>query len=118
MTHEVHAVQQRGQRFAIADVATDEAVGNFPVAVKDDVAVLAYWLGPAHRGRGLATEALMLTAEWVIDEGLASAAELEIHPHNVPSRRVAERAGFIEVGKRSSDRSSKRCLACTSIVPM
>lgn len=92
----------RSVLFAMADPHTDEPMGNLPVRLADGIATLAYWLASEARGRGVTAEALSLVTTWLFETGLASVAELEIHPDNVASRRAAERAGFIEVGLRHS----------------
>lgn len=89
--------------FAIADAKTDELVGNLAVRLDGAVATLGYWVAAAGRGRGAATEALRLATAWLFAEGLAATAELEIHPANTASRRVAEKSGFSEAGTRDSD---------------
>lgn len=88
--------------FAMADPSTDEPLGNLPVALRKGTAVLAYWVAPAARGRDIASEALRLVTEWLFDVGISTSAELEIHPGNAASRRVAEKAGFCECGFRKS----------------
>ena len=44
-------------------------------------------------GRGIATAALSLVSDWVLDE-LADEIVLYTHPENVGSQKVADRAGF------------------------
>lgn len=58
---------------------------------------LTYWVDPSRWGRGIATEAVRLL---IADERRplhARAAE-----HNLGSRRVLERNGFVEVGQETS----------------
>lgn len=70
-------------------------------AVRDRTrATLSYWLAPAGRGLGLATAALRLATEWVLDEWGVVQAELEIDLANQASVRVAEAAGYRRVGRR------------------
>lgn len=54
-------------------------------------------------GRDIAG-ALKLATECLLDIGISAAAELAIHPSNNASRRVAERAGFYDVERRTSNR--------------
>ncbi|MGH3071821.1 MAG: GNAT family N-acetyltransferase [Gaiellaceae bacterium] len=59
---------------------------------------LGYLLAPAARGRGVATEALMQLTEWAFAELGAIRIELLIATHNEPSKRVAERCGYVREG--------------------
>ena len=86
-----------GERhFAIADARNDLLLGVCGVHHVDRPARAAkcgYWVGPRHRGRGVARRALRLLVTWAIaDHGLTSLS-LEADVENVPSQRVAEAAG-------------------------
>jgi RimJ/RimL family protein N-acetyltransferase len=56
-------------------------------------AELAYWIRAAQRGRGHATRALSLTADWASRLGFHH-LWLEVEPGNQASQRVAIKAGF------------------------
>lgn len=58
------------------------------------VVELTYGVAPPWRGRGIATRAAALAGEWAITEGEFDRVELRIGEDHVPSRRVAEKAGF------------------------
>ncbi len=59
---------------------------------------VSYWVYPAFRRKGFAARALaLLYAAATHIEGLER-IEAHVAPDNLASRRVAERAGFIEVG--------------------
>ncbi len=58
-----------------------------------------YWLAPQARGRGIATRALCLIAEWSLAQGLLR-LELFTDPDNAASGAVARRAGFDFEGVR------------------
>jgi RimJ/RimL family protein N-acetyltransferase len=62
------------------------------------VAAVGYWLLPEARGRGYATRALRLLAEWGIRDLGLRRVELWAAPENEASLRVAERAGFHREG--------------------
>ena len=63
-----------------------------------DRAWLGYWVAPAARGRGVASRAVRLLADWGF-RGLGLARiELTCGPDNVASQRVAERCGFTREG--------------------
>jgi RimJ/RimL family protein N-acetyltransferase len=66
-----------------------------------EVAELAYWVPPEHRGQGLATRGVGLLTAWAHQVGLAR-VWLEIEPGNQASLRVAERAGY-RLERRLSD---------------
>jgi spectinomycin phosphotransferase len=59
---------------------------------------VGYWLLPTARGRGLATRAVRLLAPWAIDDLGLDRLRLLTEPENLPSQRVAERAGFMRQG--------------------
>jgi [ribosomal protein S5]-alanine N-acetyltransferase len=61
------------------------------------MAEIGYWIAAPFRGRGLATRALGLVAEWGHSLGLVR-LQLTILPGNDPSARVATKAGFVEEG--------------------
>jgi RimJ/RimL family protein N-acetyltransferase len=55
---------------------------------------VGYYLHRNAWGRGLATRALRLVAQWMFRERGADRIVLCTHPENVRSQAVAERAGF------------------------
>ena len=60
---------------------------------------IGYWVAPWARGRGVATRSVRLLHEWAAGElGLR---RIEILPDaaNAPSRRVAERCGYVATGE-------------------
>ena len=61
-------------------------------------AEIGYVVGPAVRGRGVATRALRLLTEWGFSELGLERIELWIDVTNPGSERVAERAGYIREG--------------------
>jgi RimJ/RimL family protein N-acetyltransferase len=62
--------------------------------VTPGVVELSYGIAPPYRGRGFATCAARLAADWALDEGGFSRVELRIPASHFASRRVAEKAGF------------------------
>jgi RimJ/RimL family protein N-acetyltransferase len=62
--------------------------------VAPGIVELSYGIVPPARGRGIATHAARLAAEWALDEGGFSTVELRIPESHVASCRVAEKAGF------------------------
>lgn len=59
---------------------------------------VGYWVAPAARGRGLASAATRLLAEWAIRARLIERVELRAAPGNAASLAVAARAGFRREG--------------------
>jgi RimJ/RimL family protein N-acetyltransferase len=58
-------------------------------------AEVGYWIGRAHWGRGLATEALRLASEWAFsDLGEVTRLHAPIFDWNLASQAVARKAGF------------------------
>lgn len=60
----------------------------------EDVVELAYGVAPPARGRGIATRAARIAADWALTDGTFAQVELRIGSGHTHSRRVAEKAGF------------------------
>ena len=84
------------QAFAITDAATGIVLGSIGVRWNEtrDVGELGYWLGADARGGGLTTRALVLVSRWALAQDGAARLQLRADVENVPSRRVAEKAGY------------------------
>jgi ribosomal-protein-alanine N-acetyltransferase len=83
--------------FAIIDEA--ECVGSIWLNLGlENRAGVGYWLLAHARGKGLATSALLLVARWAFDALGVRRIGLNAEPRNIPSIRVAERAGFTREG--------------------
>lgn len=59
---------------------------------------IGFWLGPAHRGRGLMVEAERLVLDWGFRTGLCAAVQWECVAGNLASARAARKAGFRYTG--------------------
>jgi RimJ/RimL family protein N-acetyltransferase len=55
---------------------------------------IGYLVAPAARGRGVARRTVELLTRWAFDELGLERLELRIDPENVPSTKVAARAGY------------------------
>lgn len=55
---------------------------------------VGYWLAPEARGQGHATRAVLLACHWAFDTLGLERIDLLAAVENLPSQRVAERAGF------------------------
>lgn len=85
-------------RFAIVDLE-DRLLGQVGFAVNHhhQSAEAFYWLSAEARGRGVASRALTLVADWVFEGGVERLVLL-VHPENESSHRVAQRCGFTREG--------------------
>lgn len=62
-------------------------------------AALGWWVAPGERGRGTASRAVRLLADWALDRlGLAEVVA-DVDPANAASTTVARRAGLVHLGK-------------------
>ena len=92
--------------FRIVDAATDQVVGGLNLRMCEfQTAEVSYFLRASARGRGLATRAVRLVTRWAFDELGIERIELRVHPENVASLRVAERAGFTREGIERASRA-------------
>ena len=91
----------RETHFAIAGAEDDALLGVIGLHHVDrptGSALCGYWVGPRHRGRGVATRALRLLVAWATGELGIEGLRLFAHVENVGSHRVAEQAGFRRTG--------------------
>ncbi|WP_239129143.1 GNAT family N-acetyltransferase [Sinosporangium siamense] len=82
---------------AIKDAATGEFAGDLQLAKVDPVlseAMVGYSLAPGHRGKGFATRAVNLLAEWAFSHTPLVRLIAGTLPGNLASQRVLARAGF------------------------
>ena len=93
-----------GTAFAIVELASGEPVGMCGLDgwSSTDEAQFGYWLVEAARGRGLATRAVRLMADWLLSLG-AGRVFLTIRSENSASAAVARRAGFVHEGTLGAD---------------
>jgi RimJ/RimL family protein N-acetyltransferase len=100
-----HSAKEAAEGRAINLLAVDEEdrlLGSFGLMELDrepGYGEIGYWVAAEARGRGVATRAVRMLADWAREElGLT---KLEVLPHkdNLPSRRVAEKAGFMDTGE-------------------
>lgn len=102
--HDLYAQGRRdGTRAAFAIVDEDDGgVLGIAVAPRIDrsarTAELGYVVAPEARGRGVATQALLLLTDWGFDELDALRLELLIGVDNDASKRVAAHCGYVHEG--------------------
>ena len=86
--------------FAVTVGSDHRCVGQAGVGLVAELrrAEAFYWLEPASRGRGLATEALDVVTRWAFAEHGVRRAHLVTHLDNLSSQRVAQRCGYQREG--------------------
>ena len=87
--------------FAITAADTGEVLGGVGfrwVDVTQSIGEVGYWLRREARGRGLTTRALQLVSTWALETLDCERLQLRADNLNVPSQRVAEKAGFHREG--------------------
>lgn len=62
-----------------------------------------YTIFPQHRRQGYAREACLVLMKWAYENHHVSEFVVSIAPDNVPSRRLAESLGFIQVGSHTDE---------------
>lgn len=83
--------------FAVVDAASGRVLGGIGLRWTEDVVEVGYWAREDARGRGVTTRALVLASTLAFEQG-AARVQLRADVENVPSRRVAEKAGFTAEG--------------------
>lgn len=93
----------QGWSLAVTD-PTGTAVGAASLLLRPQpgVAGLGYWILASARGRGYATAAARLLADWGLDTCGLARIEAWVEPDNGSSVRVLRRAGFEEEGRLRS----------------
>lgn len=91
-----------GGRDRLAIACCGEPVGAAKVVVDSTRAEISYWVAADHRGHGYASAALTLLTSLERERHPGLPIELEIHPENSASIRVAMKAGYVFIGLRRS----------------
>jgi RimJ/RimL family protein N-acetyltransferase len=100
-----HSAKEAAEGRAINLLAVDEEdrlLGSFGLMELDrepGYGEIGYWVAAEARGRGVATRAVRLLADWAREELRLTRIEVLPHKDNLPSRRVAEKAGFVATGE-------------------
>ena len=79
----------------------DECCGELDVCDVDwdhRRADISIWVSPAHRGRGMAADALRLAGRWLLETCGLERVQLVTEPDNAAMRRAAHQAGLHEEG--------------------
>lgn len=61
---------------------------------------IGYWIDQGSSNQGITTQAVAVITKYAFDELKLHRIEINLRPENVPSRRVAEKAGFQLEGER------------------
>jgi RimJ/RimL family protein N-acetyltransferase len=107
---------------AVADAAREASVlGSVALrGLGDGRADIGYWVAPAARGRGVATRAARLLAEYAFATLAVERLEVLVHPDNAASLGVARAAGFRREGllrARAVIRGRRHDMAAFSRLP-
>jgi RimJ/RimL family protein N-acetyltransferase len=87
--------------FAVLDAASGRVVGGVGfrwIPEEQGVGEVGYWIRRDTRGLGFTTRATVLLARWTFEELQCERLQLRADELNVPSQRVAEKAGFTREG--------------------
>ncbi len=82
-----------------AVVADDDVAGNVVCWKHDGELEVGYWIGKPFWGRGIATRALST----FLQEATERPLHAHVARHNVASRRVLAKCGFVETGGDTED---------------
>lgn len=74
------------------------SVGLLRVVQRHKRAMMGFWMAPEYRGKGMASEAVRLLAEWAFATLALERIEIFTEPQNLASQHVAEQAGFVREG--------------------
>jgi RimJ/RimL family protein N-acetyltransferase len=96
---------REGTRFSlgIRRCSDAEAVGSVELRPAGREADVSYMVAPELRGRGLASRALEALIAWGARELGLQRVNLACHIDNTASQRVAERCGFVLVGREGDE---------------
>ena len=98
--HMTMAAWEDGRRaeFLVADAATGARLGRVGLDLRPydpGPAEIGHWTDPRARGRGVATAAARAVCRWAFTALDLALIEWHCEVGNLPSRRVAEKAGFL-----------------------
>jgi RimJ/RimL family protein N-acetyltransferase len=100
-----------GCPFAVVSAADGSLLGGMGLRWNDrvnQVGEVGYWVRADARGHGVTTRALRLVSHWALAYVGCERLVLRADTGNVPSQRVAEKAGFVREGVERSSRFSVR----------
>ena len=111
-------------QFALVEPRDREKVRGgaslYGLSREQGTALVGYWLTPQARGRGVASAAVRLLAQWGFTTLALARIELTCAPDNDASARVAARCGFVREGVMRSHmafKSGRRDTVLFSLLP-
>lgn len=96
-TVELAWLESDERTFAITKLEDGAFLGVVTVRLHEGGTV-GYWLAAQARGKGVMTNTVKAVVQWARGEHGIKRLLLTTHPENHASQRVAERAGFVQVG--------------------
>jgi RimJ/RimL family protein N-acetyltransferase len=90
-----------GAFFAVVKRSDESLAGSIAIHVTNEDAStveVGYWTAAAARGQGVTTRALRLISRWALEDAGVGRIQLRADIRNIPSLRVAERAGYTREG--------------------
>ncbi len=90
-----------GIEWAAVRLADEQLIGSFGLKRTDwraNSSEIGYWVAPWARGEGLAVEAVLVVARWLLVEQRFERMALRAATGNRASQRVAEKAGMVREG--------------------
>lgn len=107
--------------WAITNRATGELLGMCGLTLLSDArGEVGFWLAPQARGAGVVTDATRLMCRWGFEDRGLARIEWLAFLGNEPSRRVAERLGFVMEGvcrSRCAQRGERRDSWLAAVLP-
>lgn len=104
--HDDEVARGAGLALCVADADDPDrvlaSIGVVGGDLEDRVVEVGYWVAPEARSRGVATAAVRLLADWLLDELGMARVELVIATDNRSSLAVARNAGFTREGVKRS----------------
>jgi RimJ/RimL family protein N-acetyltransferase len=93
---------------AVVDAADGALLGAVGLTRRSGLGEVGYWTAPWARGRGVAARAAVLHTRWGFAALRLPRVELLADVDNLPSQRVAEKAGFVREGVLRAVRPAPR----------
>ncbi|MCU1588420.1 MAG: GCN5-related N-acetyltransferase, partial [Frankiales bacterium] len=104
---------------AVVDVSTNELLGSVGANTTESSSgrvEIGYWTAPWARGRGVASKAAALMADWAFAVLAVDRVELLADVDNHASQRAAQKAGFVREGVARRSRRDRTGAARDMVV--
>jgi RimJ/RimL family protein N-acetyltransferase len=96
------SAERKSVNLLAVDADDDRLLGSCSVMQLDrepGYGEIGFWVSAEARGRGVATRAVRLLADWAREELGLTRIDVLPHKDNLASRRVAEKTGFVDTGE-------------------